>query len=518
VPAGIDPAAVARAARAAANRHWRDEIATPVKRRRAGLLAGGIDAAWDEQIDTLLEFAAAWAPLGDYRDARRSVDRALAARKHLRDFAPWRHTLGSVPKSSLDGARETVLPPREQDRNQALARRYRIPKDEQLDAVGLVKRAGGEPEQFVPVVNVALASWVALAAQAAPQELERLRKACQLLGLKDVRRLPCADPLPFDATVLLRSRWASVFEELEPGRAGEAARWGREHVAPLLHKLSEPYPYVACLVADGDHVGQAIERIDSADGHREFSRALSGFAAEARKIVEERHLGSLVYAGGDDTLAFVPLPRALACAGELRRGFHDVMVAACPGISDADRPTLSVGLGVGHVMQSMTELLELGRSALTLAKGGALAVDRRRDALAVIVDRRSGGTRCWRSRWSEWGGDPATRLRADASLLAEELSSSKLYEIERTLARLPRPADAVDTTWAQVLVLEVRRSLSRAHARGRAIDLDAIGLRLDEDGYAAIHAAVSSWLARMVVARTFAAAEPRASRSEETAS
>src|SRR5690606_6122916 len=97
------------------------------------------------------------------------LEEATSARKLLRDFEPWRHGRGGVPKSSLDGARETVLlPPKQRPRD--LVRRYRIADGEQLDAVGLVKRAGGEPGQFVPVVNVALSAWLSHADRAAPGE------------------------------------------------------------------------------------------------------------------------------------------------------------------------------------------------------------------------------------------------------------------------------------------------------------------------------------------------------------
>jgi CRISPR-associated protein Cmr2 len=128
-----------------------------------------------------------------------------------------------------------------------------------------------------------------------------------------LRKIPCAEAFPFDAGIFLRSRWKSVFEER--GLTGDPVSWGRKHVAPLFDELFEPYPYVACLMADGDHMGRAIERLADANSHRAFSRALSDFAAEARRIVEQEHLGSLVYAGGDDVLAFLPLPEALACTG-----------------------------------------------------------------------------------------------------------------------------------------------------------------------------------------------------------
>jgi CRISPR-associated protein Cmr2 len=193
------------------------------------------------------------------------------------------------------------------------------------------------------------------------------------------------------------------------------------------------------------------------------------------------------------------------------------MAAACPDLAETDRPTLSVGLGVAHVMESMGELLALGREAEKLAKGGALA-DENRNALAVIVDKRSGGRISWRARWTTWGNDPAARLRADAALLVEPLSSRKIYEIARTLARLPKPDGASDPAWARILALEVRRSLARTRGGEAGIELDAIGLSLDDHtDYTALYRDDGAWIERMLVARVFASADPPRRHKKEAA-
>src|SRR5690606_9195942 len=191
-PSGTDPQQLARTVREAVSNYWRDEVAAPVKGECAGLLAANTDAVWTEQIDTFLEFAASWLPLGEYAETRRQLEQAIAGRKLLRDFDAWTQGRGNVPKSSLDGARESVLLPPGQ-RASDKARRYRITDGEQLDAVGLVKRAGGEPDQFVPVLNVALASWLSRASQVASGELDALKTACRDAGVSRVARtdLPC---------------------------------------------------------------------------------------------------------------------------------------------------------------------------------------------------------------------------------------------------------------------------------------------------------------------------------------
>lgn len=505
VPSGIDPQALARAVREEVMRYWREDIAAPVKHNCAGLLAPGVDGVWDEQVETFLEFAASWLPAEEYAQTRRRLEQAIAGRKMLRDFSRWTYGRDSVPKSSLDGARETVLaPPAKRDAR--LVRKYRIADGEQLDAIGLVKRCGGDPEQFVPVVNVALAAWLDLASRGAPAELQSLQNACRNVGISRVKRqdLPCAAPFPFDASVLIPSRWRSVFEE--QGIGDDPQKWGRAYVKPLLDKMSEPYPYVACLVADGDHMGRAIDRLGSPEEHRALSAALAGFSADARKIIEQKHQGVLVYSGGDDVLAFLPLPESLLCADELRKRFEAVVDSACSSIPKTERPTLSVGLGIGHVMESMGELLALGRRAEREAK-------RDRNALAVVVDKRSGGTHSWRAPWS---ADPVRALRDATALLQDRLPSRKVYEIAMTLARLPEPGKASEQGWARVLAQEVQRSLSRVE--GGALSPVVAGLALNEGaGYAALHAHVHDWVARMLIARTFAQAVPRERRRSEEA-
>jgi CRISPR-associated protein Cmr2 len=505
VPEGVDPEQLARAARKAVADYWRDQVAAPVRAKCVGLLAQNIDAVWSEQIDSFLEFAASWLPLGDYAQTRRQLEQAIAGRKLLRDFDPWNQGRGNVPKSSLDGARESVLLPPQQ-RTSDKVRRYRIADGEQLDAVGLVKRAGGEPDQFVPVVNVALATWLSRASQVASTEFDALKKACGDAGVSCVARtdLPCVQPFAFDGSVLLPSRWRSVFDE--QGLQGDSEAWGRQHVRPFFRKLDEPFPYVACLVADGDRMGRAIDSIDSADAHRAFSKALAGFADAARKIVEQRHRGALVYAGGDDVLAFVSLPEALACADALRTAFESAMATACGSLAADKRPTLSVGLGIGHVMESMGDLLTLGRQAEREAK-------RDRNALAILVDKRSGGTRTWRAQWST---NPVHALSEATTLLRDRIPSRKVYEIASVLTRLPKPDGASGNGWSRVLALEVKRSLSRIEGAG--LRPEEVGLGLDPNaGYATLHAHVEAWVARLLIARTFDRAAIRERRSQEAA-
>ena len=75
------------------------------------------DNIWQAQTNDYVEVQAAWAHIDDTADGYRlACERAaslLAARKATRDFLPAALTADDstrcLPKSSLDGARETVL-------------------------------------------------------------------------------------------------------------------------------------------------------------------------------------------------------------------------------------------------------------------------------------------------------------------------------------------------------------------------------------------------------------------------
>lgn len=75
---------------------------------------------WESQIEDIIEFYAAWVEVKDtvnaYKEARKEVGRLLAARKNLRDFKTHKGE-HNVPKSSLDGLRESVFKYGRQSKN-----------------------------------------------------------------------------------------------------------------------------------------------------------------------------------------------------------------------------------------------------------------------------------------------------------------------------------------------------------------------------------------------------------------
>ena len=511
----VKTAEIARRMQRAAADRWRG-LAEQVREARdvQPLLGESIDAIWREQIDSLLEIYAACCPIDTatpYSHAREKCMAALAARKNLRDFAPWVHDRVGAPKSSFDGGRVSILA-KPAERNGATSRsrrRYRLLEGEQLDAVGLVKRCGGKPEQFVPLANVALASWVDRCRRRRPDALDAVRSLCREHGVQRVDRRDLdwlSDGLAFDGEILLPGRlWATLVD------------YGIEDVAVIgqfeaaIAQLTAPdgggappIPHACCLVADGDRMGAALGELVDSDRHRELSRRLAGFASRAREIVNEH--GFTVYAGGDDVLGFVSPAESLATAEKLREAF----AAAVGGIQGIDQlPTLSVGLGIGHIFDGMAHLLDLGRQAEKVAKGNGQAEPR--DALGIIVDRRSGGTTAFRGRWQT---DPSGRIRMLAGLInTGTLPMGKIHEVKRMLRGLPGPGQASEehaARFARVLDGEVRRILARAGGdRKRPEKLSPASVMLDTDAaaragdYVRCHGGVAEWLNACLVARDF---------------
>lgn len=475
VPTTLNPEKLAVACRRAVFTLFHKHAAWVLRHKVGSLLDANVEDAWKEQVDSLIEFTAGWLPLrdGEFNTVRAQLDAAVSARKQLREFEPIRSRPRNVPKSSLCGSRDTLIPVHVNDRDDRLAREHGVSATEQLDAIGLIKRTGGLPDHFTPIINIALSPWIR---RIAPT-LEPIRGLCNAEGVQRLsQKLPCLEGFPYEASVLVPSRWHSLAKEKrEPSNDLKNA----VHAVHAKHPM--PDPYVVCLVADGDKMGDAIQGMKTAAELRKFSCDLSKFARGARQIVEQCHRGSLVFAGGDDVLAFLPIDTALACADALRKEFARQL--------GHTKMTLSVGLGIGHTMEAMGQLLELGRDAEKLAK-------RERNSLAIIVDKRSGGRRSWTSTWTD---DLVANLRRDAMQQRAGLSTRKIHEIGDVLARLPTHDRDRANELANVLEREVERLLARVKLDSGVDRVN--GPPFGNEGYLARRRLVGDWINRLLIAR-----------------
>lgn len=409
---GGDPEAVAATAKAAAEQAWLDFAQDA--RQKAGAVIR--DDIWKDQVGDVIEFNAAWvAATGQYTEDRKRLMRLLAGRKQCFDFSPAKGLPG-VPKSSLDGLRESVLK-KSDATGTSTAAGIRLAAGEQLDVVGVVKRCAGKTQAYPSVARIAADPWLR---GLADDNRGKLTAACAPLpGLKIY---PQFEPFLFDGTVCFPSR----FSELKAEGEIDGSIEGLRQVVRSL-ECGESDPYLAVLVADGDRVGAALSDIPNADGHRAFSQALAQFSSSAAKIIS-RHYGVAVYCGGDDVLALVPVDWVLGCAAKLARAFQERMANVGAGAP----PTLSVGVAIGHFMEPLEDLLEYGRAAEGHAKNPRPADGRQnpRNGLAVHLHKRGGGPVFFRDNWES---KPEEHLVT----LAENLNAGTLsHRIAADLERL----------------------------------------------------------------------------------
>jgi CRISPR-associated protein Cmr2 len=263
---------------------------------------------------------------------------------------------------------------------------------------------------------------------------------------------PHFEGFPYEGTAVYIARHHELIEET--GATPEDLRPLREALARLPH----PEPYLAVLVADGDKMGAANSALTSPDANREFSSTLAGFANSSRTIVNQ-HSGVLVYAGGDDVLAFLPVDKCLSCARKL----HDDFGKQLATYGDL---TLSVGIAIGHFMENLEDLLDYGRAAEKAAKKPD------RDGLAVHLHKRGGAPIGVRARWNE---NPDHRLDRFANLMNDGIIPTKLpYEL-RAMAKLYE-----SPSWAENADAAIQQDLYRLIAKKTSRGLGTVRQALSE--------------------------------------
>lgn len=420
---GGDPKAIAAKAKEAAKDCW-EKYATQARKDAGNAIR---DEIWDAQVKDVIEFYAAWVPHNaplKYPDDRKKLMRLLAGRKACRDFESQHYDDVGVPKSSLDGQRPSVFvqPAHRSQRDELRAgwpKALRLSSGEELDVVGVTKRLGKKPGESNPsyasVARVAADTW--LRGIRNHPKFEDFKTACSEVPSLNRVAQECYEYFPFEGTVVYKDRHSDLIEELGP-----ASKQKLESVAKWLKEIGgEPNSYLAVLVADGDRMGAAIADLGLPDAHREFSNKLAGFANAAKRVVES-HNGVLVYAGGDDVLAFLPVDKALQCARDLHGEFEDALKNYKN--DKGKSPTLSVGIAIGHFMENLEDLLEYGRAAEKAAKKPD------RDGLAVHLHKRGGAPIRVRARWRS--DKPDNRLMRFAELILLEAIPSKLpYDLRK---------------------------------------------------------------------------------------
>lgn len=207
------------------------------------------------------------------------------------------------------------------------------------------------------------------------------------------------------------------------------------------------------------------KRALSPNRHLSISAALNDFALTlARFVVEDEHAGRLIYSGGDDVLAMLPVTDLLPAMQQLRAVYSGV---ACPDarfsgdielkngfallkVRDGEgnlvpklmrlmgeKATASIGAVIAHHQAPLGAVMRELRAAEKRAKneGG-------RDAFSITVIKRSGGDLYLTNKWSRDGEDsPMTCLRALSQGMRKDVGASRgaVYRVQQWSQDLPTP-------------------------------------------------------------------------------
>ncbi len=427
---------------------WKEVIASygDEETRRIWKRQTGVDPeAHQADLDTLFEIY--WAIVEreeakDYGAWLEDTESKLAARKRLRDFKAEEEP---GEKSALSGEREILrrneTSPKEIQGFWAkiAVRHSQMDIDqegkEHLDAVDTVKRFAMEAKAidserpFPSTSSIATASFVERLLEVAIDPPRVLSEWQLVTGGKLVSKArEATQDIPYlaqksndakytERSWLLRRDGDLYFPEtFVPRRLQEdyrvtnrsdaesLARNGKEALRVLLQatdtlKITRPTPYYAVVQMDGDNMGILLSGVQNDTEHSNISKALSSFSREtALDLVEKLYPARLVYAGGDDVLAFAPLARDTAEAGEpghvlnlanmLQGKYRERVIDALPNPHNEERVkgiTASSGVVIAHHYTSLSYVLRSAREAESIAKKRY-----GRNALVVTLIRRSG--------------------------------------------------------------------------------------------------------------------------------
>ncbi len=232
-------------------------------------------------------------------------------------------------------------------------------------------------------------------------------------------------------------------------------------------------------------------RAPSPSRHMAISEALNNFALTlAPAVAERRFHGRVLYAGGDDLMAMLPVIDLLPAMAALRAAYSGIDPAEV-GLDDADtgfnkqgngfvlhqgrllrvmgeKATASCGAVVAHHQAPLGAVLRELRAAETRAKeeGG-------RNAFSLTIVKRSGGALHLTANW----GEPVRLLIRLREFLAEPAVSRRaVYNSAVWLRDLPPPDDD-GTMVVELLAYQLARQCNKKTTRD-SYDLPGLAQRL----------------------------------------
>jgi len=327
------------------------------------------------------------------------AEKLLGARKSVRDFTPLKqdgekcHLCGeydvlwfySSEKKWRDEKGNSYWSKEKKENDKKwneLAERFpgKIKEGERLCGICLTKRFFPDifKEEFGKEVKFPSTSEVASTAEKLSLDCEVKKEFKEKFKEKVKDKCDKLPPQVYPVPALQKDELSDIdgeflMEETYRREAFEnlGCKYEREEMEETLKEFREflrskninPSRYYALIQMDGDNMGKwlmgefnaQLKRIikDEVDKellekklpmtpslHRMFSGKLSRFALEkVPKIVEEKYYGKLVYAGGDDVLALLPVDTVIPCTYELQKSFKEVL---------SPKASMSAGILIVH--------------------------------------------------------------------------------------------------------------------------------------------------------------------------
>jgi len=172
----------------------------------------------------------------------------------------------------------------------------------------------------------------------------------------------------------------------------------KDKLSEALRKLqkavgSSATPFYALLLMDGDGMGKLLSKRKKEE-RKEISKALAAFTGQVPDIVNKNN-GRLVYAGGDDVFALLPVSTAIKCASDCRTAYENAFKSFQEEIKQA--ATISAAVQFAHQNIALSIVVKDAHRLLD-----DIAKDRTgRDALACRVWKPGGIVLTWAQPWTD---------------------------------------------------------------------------------------------------------------------
>lgn len=225
------------------------------------------------------------------------------------------------------------------------------------------------------------------------------------------------------------------------------------------------HKYYAIFMMDGDNMGKWLKG-DHISDYSKTSIKLTRFARDTVPSIVEKKDCQLIYAGGDDVLAFMSIDEAFEIARQLRMAFSNEKQGLGEGA------TASAGLIIAHTKSPLQIVLNEVRRLEKKAKSYVNPrTGEEKNALAIAVHTRSGEVSESVLPWELNAHSTIDLLQKTKYLLNEQLSATFIFRFaEAFLPLLPRDFGRNDSKYKKIknndmLKVELKRLIKRSRKK-----------------------------------------------------